>query len=80
MGVPITFMDKYNPEQFEILMMANGNARTNADPRILDFVGYVPNDGDKGGLASLTENLFTLVFLSVTNIQNSRRRCSSNAY
>ena len=25
MGVPITFMDKYNPEQFEIIGMAHGN-------------------------------------------------------
>lgn len=25
MGVPITFMDKYNPEQFEILGLAHGN-------------------------------------------------------
>lgn len=24
MGVPITFLDKYNPSQFEILGMANG--------------------------------------------------------
>ncbi|NDU79013.1 modification methylase, partial [Actinomadura sp. DSM 109109] len=29
MGVPITFLDKYNPDQFEILMLANGNARSN---------------------------------------------------
>lgn len=26
MGVPITFMDKYNPEQFEIIGMAHGDA------------------------------------------------------
>lgn len=38
-------------------MMANGNARTNADPRILDFVGYVPNDGDKGGLGIINGKL-----------------------
>src|SRR3546814_15242014 len=28
MGVPITFLDKYSPDQFEIVMLANGNART----------------------------------------------------
>ena len=27
MGVPITFMDKYNPDQFEIIGMAAGNIR-----------------------------------------------------
>lgn len=49
MGVPITFMDKYSPEQFEILMMANGNARTNTEPEVLQSVNYVPM-ADKGGL------------------------------
>lgn len=50
MGVPITFLTKYNPDQFEIIMMANGNARTNTDADVLKTVGYVPNNGDKGGL------------------------------
>ena len=27
MGVPITFMDKYNPEQFEIIGMAEDNGK-----------------------------------------------------
>jgi hypothetical protein len=27
MGVPITFLDKYNPEQFEIVGLAAGNIR-----------------------------------------------------
>lgn len=50
MGVPITFLAKYNPDQFEIIMMANGNARTNTDESVLKMVEYVPNNGDKGGL------------------------------
>ena len=50
MGVPITFLDKYNPEQFDIICLANGNTRTNVPQEILDFVSYVPNDKDKGGL------------------------------
>lgn len=50
MCVPITFLDKYNPDQFEILMMANGNARTNTDEEVLREIGDVPTDGDKGGL------------------------------
>lgn len=57
MGVPITFLDKYNPEQFEILMMANGNARTNTDSNTLQEVGYVPTDGDKGGLGIINGKL-----------------------
>ena len=50
MGVPITFLAKYNPDQFEIIMMANGNARTNTEKSVLQKVGYIPNDNDKGGL------------------------------
>lgn len=50
MGVPITFLDKYNPEQFDILMLANGNARTNTDEDILNSVDYVHHPNDKGGL------------------------------
>lgn len=50
MGVPITFLDKYNPEEFEIIMLANGNARTNTSKEILERVSYIHNDNDKGGL------------------------------
>ena len=57
MGVPITFMDKYDPEQFEILMMANGNARTNTAPGVLSLVGYRPDDHDKGGLGIVNGKL-----------------------
>jgi hypothetical protein len=50
MGVPITFLDKYDPEQFEILMLANGNARTNTNPEMLNRISYQQNSFDKGGL------------------------------
>lgn len=50
MGVPITFLDKYSPDQFEILMLANGNARTNTDPQILQKVGYRRHPEDRGGI------------------------------
>lgn len=50
MGVPITFLDKYNPDQFEILMLANGNVRANSSPEILKKVGYSKHDLDKGGV------------------------------
>lgn len=64
MGVPITFLDKYNPEQFEILMMANGNARTNTDPNTLQEVGYCPTDGDKGGLGIINgERVYARVLI-----------------
>lgn len=50
MGVPITFLDKYSPDQWEILMLANGNARTNVDAKVLDKVGYQRHPDDKGGV------------------------------
>lgn len=50
MGVPITFLDKYNPDQFEIIMLANGNARTNVSFNTLTEVGYRPHPEDRGGV------------------------------
>ncbi|MBP7065426.1 type II toxin-antitoxin system RelB/DinJ family antitoxin [Ferrovibrio sp.] len=50
MGVPITFLDKYSPDQFEIVMLANGNARTNVSARILEEVSYRPHPEDRGGV------------------------------
>lgn len=50
MGVPITFLDKYCPDQFEIVMLANGNARTNVSPITLKEVKYRPHPDDKGGV------------------------------
>ncbi|WP_277207914.1 type II toxin-antitoxin system RelB/DinJ family antitoxin [Vibrio misgurnus] len=50
MGVPITFLDKYNPEQFEIIMLANGNARTNVPKKTLSKVNYRKHPEDRGGV------------------------------
>lgn len=50
MGVPITFLDKYNPAQFEVVMLANGNARTNVPAKVLAEVGYRPHSEDRGGV------------------------------
>lgn len=53
MGVPITFLDKYCPEQFEIIMLANGNARTNVSKETLSEVKYIKHPEDKGGVCML---------------------------
>ncbi len=53
MGVPITFLDKYNPDQFEIIMLANGNARTNVSSDTLAEVRYRPHPEDRGGVGIL---------------------------
>lgn len=53
MGVPITFLDKYSPDQFKILMLANGNARTNVEFSTLQTVGYEQHPEDRGGVTIL---------------------------
>ena len=50
MGVPITFLDKYDPDQFDILLLANGNVRANSNPETLKLVGYERHENDKGGV------------------------------
>lgn len=49
MGVPITFLDKYNPEQFEIIWQACGNTRASAPNEILEILNYTPHPEDRGG-------------------------------
>ena len=49
MGVPITFLDKYNPEQFEIIWQASGNTRVCAPKEILLGLHYMKHSEDRGG-------------------------------
>lgn len=49
MGVPITFLDKYSPEQFEIIWQASGNTKASAPKEILKRLKYSPHPKDKGG-------------------------------
>ena len=46
MGVPITFLDKFNPDQFEIIGLAAGNSRKT---KLYGKIKYVPNKADRGG-------------------------------
>lgn len=50
-GVPITFLDKYNPNQFEIIWQASGNTKANTPKDILDELNYHPHPEDRGGCA-----------------------------
>jgi hypothetical protein len=43
MGVPISFLDKYSPEQFEIIWQASGNSYANMPKELLKVVGFIPN-------------------------------------
>lgn len=49
MGVPVTFLDKYNPDQFEIIWQASGNTRACAPKEILEELHYKPHADDRGG-------------------------------
>lgn len=51
MGVPITFLDKYNPDQFEIIWQASGNTRVCAPKEVLNELKYTPMKEDRGGCA-----------------------------
>jgi hypothetical protein len=53
MGVPITFLDKYSPEQFEIIWQASGNTRTSAPPEVLQRLKYKSHPDDRGGCTIL---------------------------
>ena len=49
MGVPITFLDRFNPTQFEIIGFANGNFRSSSSKELKLSVAYVEGLKDKGG-------------------------------
>jgi len=69
MGVPITFLDKYSPDQFEIVMLANGNARTNVPLKTLKDVGYRPHSEDRGGVGIINgRRVYARILI--------RRKCS----
>lgn len=55
MGVPISFLNKYCPEQFEIIWQACGNTRVNAPKEILERLNYRQHPEDRGGCAIVKE-------------------------
>lgn len=56
MGVPITFMDKYCPDQFEIIWQASGNAFANAPREIMEELQFNPKIKYGGGLGTAVAN------------------------
>ena len=56
MGVPITFMDKYFPDQFEIVWQASGNAYANAPHEIMEELEFDPTVKYGGGLGTAIAN------------------------
>lgn len=56
MGVPITFLDHYCPEQFEIIWQASGNAYANAPKEVLSELKFDPTIKYGGGLGAPVVN------------------------
>ena len=52
MGVPITFLDKYCPDQFEIIWQASGNAYANAPDGVMEYLKFDPTIKYGGGLGA----------------------------
>lgn len=49
-GAPITFLDKFNPEQFRIIWQASGNTKACCPDKILtDILRYSHHTEDRGG-------------------------------
>lgn len=53
MGVPISFLSKYSPDQFEIIWQASGNTRASAPKEILENLKYQLHPEDRGGCTIL---------------------------
>ncbi len=77
MGVPITFMDKYNPDQFEIHGICAGNSRVN---KFFGIVPYSPHPEDRGGCAVLNNKRVYSRILIRRRQQNDISASSSQIY
>ena len=64
MGVPITFLYSYNPEQFEIVWQASGNTRVCAPQEILSLLHYKSMTEDRGGCGVLNgKRVYSRIFI-----------------
>lgn len=50
MGVPVSFLDKHCPEQFEIIWQGAGNTRVSAPDEKLKILNYRQHPNDRGGV------------------------------
>ena len=67
MGVPITFMDKYNPEQFEIVGCADYTGKYGSDDIGVKRIGedWIKAYREQGGKGHYTANMTSLVYYSI---------------
>ena len=64
MGVPITFLDKYNPEQFEIIGCADYTGKYGSDEIGISRIGeeWIEKYRTQGGKGHYTANMTSLVY------------------
>ena len=64
MGVPITFLDKYNPEQFEILGCADYTGKYGSDELGVGRIGekWLKKYREQGGRGHYTANMTSVVY------------------
>lgn len=69
MGVPISFLDKYSPEQFEIIWQASGNTRASAPKEALSQMGYITHPDDRGGCSIVNgKRTYDRIFIKHKNL------------
>lgn len=77
MGVPITFLDKYNPEQFEIIGCADYTGKYGSDEIGISRIGeeWIAKYRAQGGRGHYTANMTSLVYYDMDgNAKNTFKR------
>ncbi|QNL43898.1 hypothetical protein H8790_10630 [Oscillibacter hominis] len=77
MGVPITFLDKYNPEQFEIIGCADYTGKYGSDEIGIERIGeeWIAKYQAQGGKGHYTANMTSLVYYDTSgNAKNTFKR------
>ena len=77
MGVPVTFLDKYNPEQFEIIGCADYTGKYGSDEIGIGRIGeeWIEKYRVQGGKGHYTANMTSLVYYdSSGNAKNTFKR------
>lgn len=77
MGVPITFLDKYNPEQFEIIGCADYTGKYGSDEIGIKRIGeeWIEKYRAQGGKGHYTANMTSLVYYDTGgNAKNTFKR------
>lgn len=73
-GVPITYLSKYSPDQFEIVGFANGSFKSNSSNELKLLVSYVDGLKDKGGCPLINGKLVYPRILIKTKKNNQGRQ------